>query len=115
MNRLVHWEIPSTDLKRSAGFYAALFGWKMEQLPGDEYVTFSVEEGTGGGISRVGRMPEPCIDVYIGVDDIPVTLKKVEELGGKTLKPKTEIGNNWGYYALFADPCGCRIGIWSEK
>jgi predicted enzyme related to lactoylglutathione lyase len=29
MNKLIHWEIPSTDLVASTKFYAALFGWKI--------------------------------------------------------------------------------------
>ncbi len=114
MNNLVHWEIPATDLKKSADFYARLFGWRMEES-GSNYIMFEVEGGIGGGIFRVEKMPEPCIDVYIKVADIPETLKRVEELGGRIEKPKTEIGGGFGYYAFFRDPCGCRIGIWSKE
>jgi hypothetical protein len=113
MDKLVHWEIPATDLKKAAEFYTSLFGWKFQSWS-DDYMLFDVEDGVGGGISKVEKMPEPCVDVYIGVADIPAALKKVEALGGKVEKPKTEIGNNWGFYALFRDPCGCRIGIWSR-
>jgi len=114
MKRLVHWEIPSTDTKKSADFYARLFGWKMVPSFGG-YVTFEVEGGVGGGISPVEKMPEPCIEVYVGVDDIPATLERAGQLGGKTAKPKTEIGGGMGYYGLLLDPCGCRIGVWSQK
>ncbi|NPV14659.1 VOC family protein [candidate division WOR-3 bacterium] len=114
MNSLCYWEIPSTDIKRSAEFYARLFGWKMSES-GENYIMFDVEDGIGGGIYKVSEMPEPAIDVYIKVADIPATLKRVEELGGKIERPKTEIGNEFGYYAFFRDPCGCRIGIWAKE
>ncbi len=114
MHNLVHWEIPATDIARSREFYSRLFGWKMTES-GPDYVMFDVEDGIGGGIFRVPAMPEPCIDVYIRVADIPETLRRVEELGGKVEKPKTEIGGGYGYYAFFRDPCGCRIGIWSRE
>jgi uncharacterized protein len=113
MNKLAHWEIPSTDLSKSTKFYAALFGWKMQSWSGD-YALFEVEGGVGGGIAKVDKMPEPGIDVYIGVGDIPAVLAKAEALGGKVEKPKTEIGGGMGFYAFFRDPCGCRIGIASE-
>lgn len=114
MHNLVHWEIPATDLKRSAEFYSRLFGWKMTEH-GTNYIMFDVKDGIGGGIFRVEKMPEPCIDVYIKVADIPETLKRVAESGGKIEKPKTEIGGGYGFYAFFLDPCGCRIGIWSKE
>ncbi len=113
MSKLVHWEIPSTDVKKSSEFYAALFGWKMTGLS-DTYVMFEVEDGVGGGIIKVDKMPGPCIDVYVGVDDIPKALKRAEKLGAKPVVQKTEIGGGMGFWAAFLDPCGCRVGIWSN-
>ena len=114
MSKLVHWEIPSTDLAVSTRFYTDLFGWSFAPW-GDDYATFDVADGVGGGISKVEKMPAPCIEVYIGVADIPATLAKVETLGGKVIQPKTEIGGGMGNMAFFQDPCGCRIGLWSQE
>jgi uncharacterized protein len=114
MNKLVHWEIPATDVKKSGDFYSKLFGWKMQGWS-DDYLLFEVEDGTGGGITKVEKMPEPCIDVYVGVDDIPAALKKAEALGAKVERPKTEIGGGMGFYAYLRDPGGCRIGVWSRS
>jgi predicted enzyme related to lactoylglutathione lyase len=113
MNKLVHWEIPSTDLQKSSKFYSALFGWKIQSWS-DTYAMFNVEDGVGGGIAKVEKMPEPGIDAYIGVDDIPAVLAKAEALGAKVEKPKTEIGGGMGFLAYFRDPCGCRIGLASK-
>jgi predicted enzyme related to lactoylglutathione lyase len=47
MDKLIHWEIPSTDLAKSTKFYSALFGWKMQSWS-DSYAIFSVEDGVQG-------------------------------------------------------------------
>jgi predicted enzyme related to lactoylglutathione lyase len=113
MDKLIHWEIPSTDIEKSSKFYAVLFGWKMQSWS-DTYAIFEVEDGVGGGIAKVDKMPEPCIDVYVSVEDIPAALKKAETLGARVETPKTEIGGGMGFYAYFRDPCGCRIAVWSK-
>jgi uncharacterized protein len=113
MNKLVHWEIPSTDLSKSTKFYSALFGWRFQSWS-ETYAMFSVEGGVVGGIAKAEKMPESCIDVYVGVDDIPAVLARVEALGGKVDQPKTDIGGGMGFLAFFRDPCGCRIGVASE-
>ena len=64
---------------------------------------------------KVTKMPESAIRVYIEVDDIPATLKKAAELGGRTGEPKTEIGGGMGFAGSLHDPCGCLIGLWSKN
>jgi predicted enzyme related to lactoylglutathione lyase len=120
MSNLVYWEIPSTDLDESVRFYSALFGWQIEPSM-DNYYSFSTADADddsgasiGGGINLVEAMPEVCIEVYIGVDDIAETLSRAEELGGRVLQPKNAVGNDYGYVGFFSDPCGCRIGVWSR-
>lgn len=113
MDKLVYWEIPTTDLEKTTAFFSALFGWKMEPTS-DDYVMFQVEDGMGGGIQRVEKDPGHGVMAYVKVDDIPATLSRVQELGGKPLQPKTEIGNDWGYWASFQAP-GCPLlGLWSQ-
>ena len=48
MSKLVHWEIPTTDVKKSAESYTKLFGWKLQQWS-QEYALFEVEDGVGVG------------------------------------------------------------------
>lgn len=113
MAKLVHWEIPTTDVEKSREFYAELFGWGFQSWSGD-YALFAVEDGIGGALMRVDEMPEPAIRVYLEVEDMPAVLKRVERLGGKTAQPKTEIGQDMGFAGSFHDPCGCLIGLWSK-
>ena len=115
MVKLVHWEIPTTDPKKSKEFYSSLFGWKMQGWgPTDDYTLFDVEGGVGGALMKVEKMPEPCIRVYLEVDDIPAMLARIEAKGGKTAQPKTDIGGGMGFTGSFLDPCGCLVGLWSK-
>ncbi len=50
--------------------------------------------------------------VYIIVDDIEATLKKVTELGGDVVTPKTRQGP--AFKAYFTDPDGNLFGLWEE-
>jgi hypothetical protein len=114
--KLVHWEIPATDMARAREFYGKLFGWTFQSW-GDagDYTLFDSGDKTGGALMKVEKMPEPCIRVYIGVEDMPATLDKVVALGGKVGQPKTDIGGGMGFAGSFFDPWGCLIGLWSEK
>lgn len=48
------------------------------------------KEIIGGGVMK-RQMNEPIINYYIGVDSVDKYSKKVQELGGKVVKPKTEV------------------------
>jgi predicted enzyme related to lactoylglutathione lyase len=113
VNRLAHWEIPSTDLARSKDFYTRLFGWKVKDWA-DDYVLVEVEGGVGGGFVKVEEIPAPCIRVYIGVADVALALAKAESLGAKTVQPKTAIGGGMGFLGSFTDPCGCLVCLASQ-
>lgn len=48
--------------------------------------------------------------VYLGVASIEEALKRAEEKGGKTLMPKTSIGQ-WGFIAQLTDSEGNRVAL----
>jgi uncharacterized protein len=45
--------------------------------------------------------------------DLQVILNRVENAGGKILEPKTDIGNNLGFWALILDSEGNRVAFHS--
>lgn len=110
---IVHIEFAAKEPKAASEFYKKVFDWKIEHMPEMDYYTFSVEPGPGGGFNPVdGEMiHKGDVLVYIQTDDIEATLKSIEGLGGKIVQPKTEIPN-MGWYALFEDPFGNRVGIY---
>ena len=111
---IVHIEFSTKDREESGKFYADLFGWGIQQMPEMDYAMFETDDGVGGGLNPVkDDYPAGTVMVYVGTDDIEATLSKVEELGGKTLVPKSEIPG-MGWFAMFSDPTGNTIGLFTS-
>jgi predicted enzyme related to lactoylglutathione lyase len=114
-NQICYVEIPCRDIARSKKFYNGVFGWSFEDS-GENYSMFRTGDGLGGGLDRrTEEFPtQRGVTLYIQVQDIPKFLKQVDEAGGRTVKGKTEISKEFGYYALFVDTEGNTMGLWSE-
>lgn len=93
-----------------------MFDWKIERIAGPvEYYNIYTEDeegkpGVGGGMGLRGA-PEQRITNYVGVTNIEEYIKKVKELGGKIIMPKTTIPG-FGYLSSFIDTEGNIIGLW---
>jgi predicted enzyme related to lactoylglutathione lyase len=48
------------------------------------------------------------------IEDIPKKLGEIESAGGKTIKDKTVVSPDFGFYGLFADPSDNIMGLWSK-
>lgn len=118
MATIVHFEIPSDDIARATEFYGGLFGWKVEKMEGPmEYWMFRTtdsagKETTGGGIMK-RQMSEPIIN-YIGVDSVDKYAKKVQDLGGKIVKPKTEVPGH-GWFVICTDTENNTFALWEQN
>jgi uncharacterized protein len=108
---IVHIEIAAKDREAAGKFYSDIFGWKVEQLPEMNYATFEAEGGPGGGFNPVENNQPAPVMVYIDTDDIDATLKRIQELGGKVLRPKDEVPG-MGQFAFFSDPTGNSLALW---
>jgi predicted enzyme related to lactoylglutathione lyase len=54
--------------------------------------------------------------VYLnGGKDLSVVLDRVEKAGGKIMLPKTKIDDEMGYYAIFNDCEGNKVGLHSME
>ena len=123
MDKVVHFEIPVDDLERAQKFYKNVFGWKMESLPGIEYIMIGTtpvdEKGmpkeigaiNGGMIKRQRPVTSPLIT--IGVEDIDYAMKNVKKMGGEIVRGKMQVGE-FGYAAYFKDTEGNIIGLWQK-
>ncbi len=115
-------EIRTRDTKKSAKFYENLFGWKVIEKENAEGLDVWIFD-TGGEpriqtLRRGGIWLRPegeplGVVVYIVVNDIESILKKVAELGGKVVTPKTQQGA--AFRAFFTDPDGNLFGLWEER
>lgn len=117
-HKIVHIEFPAADDKQAAEFYGQLFDWPTDV---DEagYTMFNPAEGPVGGFNPLadgGHTPIKPGDVivYVSTDNVEATLAKAESLGGRVLLGKTEIPG-FGWYGLFADPTGNRVGVYTTR
>ena len=119
---IVHIEIPATDPQALGDFYKNTFGWKLELDPSFNYLQFDGDGGpsgafvqnTGpeeGGMWAGSGANAPLL--YLGSDDIEADLAKVEAAGCQVLAPKMEIPNT-GWFAIFRDPSGNNIGLYTS-
>jgi uncharacterized protein len=112
---VVHIEIPAADVPEASKFYQDLFGWKMEHAAEFDYTMWSDGSGYGGGFNKVSEdTPAGQVLVYIHSDDIEADLKKVAELGGTVVQPKTEIPGT-GWFAQFKDPTGNVLALYTSQ
>jgi uncharacterized protein len=117
---IIHVEIPARDLETASQFYAQVFDWKLD-LSVPEYPQFQAAGGPCGGFVAVREEASEHglkytageVLIYLGTDDIDAALARVEAHGGKTLVPRTEIPSI-GHWAMFEDPTGNRIGLYSS-
>jgi len=114
-NPFVHIELQTEDVEKSKKFYASMFDWKLEDMPGMDYTIINVGEGTGGGMMK---KPDPAIPdnwlPYILVDDIAASTKKAKSLGATIAKDVTEIPD-MGWFSVILDPTGAAFGLWQPK
>jgi uncharacterized protein len=112
LNQFCHIEIYSKDAEASSAFYGQLFGWKTTPIM-PEYMLFDGAGGIGGGFNgMLSAENRHCL--YIAVEDIEAKLAEIEAAGGKTVKPKSKISDEHGFMALFVDPSGNTLGLWSQ-
>lgn len=123
MDKVVHFEIPVDDLERAQEFYKSVFGWKMDRLPGMEYIMIGTtlvdesyipkEAGAINGAMMKRQDPINFPVITINVPDINEAMKNVKKMGGEIVRGKTQV---WtvGYAAYFKDPEGNIIGLWQK-
>ncbi len=110
-------EIPATDISRAINFYQAILGINIEkmEMPGMEMGIFPYEEQMVTGIIIKGEGYTPTangVTIYLnGGDDLQSILNKVEENGGKIILPKTAHADESGFFALFLDTEGNKLGL----
>ncbi|MBV9998302.1 MAG: VOC family protein [Verrucomicrobia bacterium] len=118
MASIVWFEIPADDVERAKAFYGALFGWKIEKLPGQmEYWHIDTGGSEGSPDGGLMRRPHPQmmgITNYISVESVEKSAAKVEELGGKVFVPKTAVPQ-MGYFVICQDPEHNTFALWEPS
>jgi uncharacterized protein len=112
-------EIPVSNFARAKAFYETVLGLTIEPMVmGSTTMGFlsSSPDAVGGAIVH-GEGVAPSkqgTTVYLnGGDNLAPMLARVERAGGSIAVPKTEIGNDFGFFAHFIDTEGNKVGLHS--
>lgn len=114
-------EIPATDISRAINFYKEILGVEIEKLefPGMEMGLFPYQDQMVTGVIMKGEGYEPSasgVTIYLnGGDNLQTILDKVKGNGGKIIIPKTLHADESGYFAIFHDSEGNKIGLHSPN
>ena len=114
-------EIPSTDISRAIKFYQDILNISIEkiEMPGMEMGILPYEGQMVTGMIIKGEGFQPSADgvtIYLnGGDNLQVILDKVEKSGGKITVPKTALPDESGFFALFIDSEGNKLGLHSPN
>ena len=111
--KICYVEIPSTDVQRSADFYARVFGWNIRKR-GDGATAFDDATGQVSGAWVRGRSAsgDPGLLIYIMVDSVEATVAAIAAQGGEIVQP---IGADAPEVtARFRDPSGNVLGLYQE-
>ncbi|MER8799710.1 VOC family protein [Mesorhizobium sp. M0998] len=108
--RIDYVEFNVKDIQRSRDFYGKAFGWTFTDY-GTQYCEFNDGRLSGGfaaGPARFGGGPL----VILYADDLPATVKRVEEAGGTIVRPIYEFPGGRRFH--FADPDGYELAVYTE-
>ena len=114
-------EIPATDISRAVDFYQAILDINIEKMefPEMQMGIFPYEGQmiTGVIMKAKGYKPsEDGVTIYLnGGDNLQIILDKIEDNDGKIIVPKSPHADESGYYAIFLDSEGNKIGLHSPN
>lgn len=118
MKNLVSWvEIPATDFYRAVKFYNSVLEIELQVVDCglEKMACFPTGEGAisfapGFNPSKDGVL----VSLNTG-DDLENTMKRIEKKGGTIVQPKTKIEvEGRGYFALFIDSEGNKVGLYGN-
>ena len=122
MNNLISIvEIPTADFARAVKFYQTVLGLAIEEMEmdGNQMGVLPNENGTVNVVLVKGNDYKPTTEgavLYLNAgDDLQPMLDRVEQNGGQVILAKTEISPEMGYFALFIDTEGNKLGLHSSN
>jgi predicted enzyme related to lactoylglutathione lyase len=104
-------EVHGADGAALRRFYAELFGWCFQEMPGADYgMAPPAEGGIGVGVGAAPPGRTALVTFYVRTDDVAAALAAAERLGGTTSLQATRMPDGT-VIGLLADPEGHVIGL----
>lgn len=115
-------EIPAADFRRAVQFYENVFKVQLTICDSCEeekmafFYDFTCQPNISISWAPDFRPSNEGVLIHLTVEDMEASLALIEKEEGKIVRPKTKIeADNMGYFALFLDSEGNRLGLYSEK
>ena len=104
-------EVPVTEPRRSAEFYADVLGWKLDERAKDDF-RFSDRDGLMIGRFAMGRAiaREAGMMLFVYVDSLDDAVARVRAKDGEIVEAPRKEGDV--RIARVRDPAGNLIGLW---
>lgn len=118
MKNIFYWvEIPTADFDRAVDFYNGLLNVELEKLDWGEEKMACLPDDAGAIFYSPDFKPSKdgvLVSLNAG-NDIDGWIEKVKALGGTIVREKTKIeAEGRGWFALFLDTEGNRMGLYGE-
>lgn len=114
-------EIPTADFSRAVTFYQSILDISIEKVEmGDTEMGVFPSDGETVNVALLhGNEYKPSNQgtiVYLNAgNNLQLTLDKVVKNGGKVIVSKTQISPEMGFFALFTDTEGNKLGLHSNN
>lgn len=121
-NAIQNFQIPVLDFESAHNFYSKVMDYELDKM---EYsgaqlglFKYDMEKGVGGTLIKSdGLTPSnqgTMVYLHAG-NDLQPFLDRVRQFGGQVVHEKTQLGPEMGYFAIFNDTEGNRVGLYSKK
>jgi predicted enzyme related to lactoylglutathione lyase len=118
MKNLIAWvEIPAKDMKRAVAFYAKILNIDLSIIDcGTEKMALLPDDA--GAISEAPDFHPSKDGVLVSLNtgkELDQVIQRILDAGGQMIKAKTKIeAEGRGYFALFTDSEGNRLGLYGD-
>lgn len=119
MKKLISWiEIPAADFKRAVNFYNAILSIELreEDYGSEKMACFPSGEGAISFAPEFNPSKDGVLVSFNAGNDLDNTIRRIEMSGGTIIHPKTKIEvEERGYFSLFLDSEGNRMGLYGDS
>lgn len=108
--------VPPEQAEAVRDFYAAVTGWRAEDVPMGNYSDFNMLDAAGNPVAGVCHRQGPNADLpaqwllYVLVPDLDGSLDAVRAGGGEVVAGPKSMGT--ARFAVIRDPAGATIGLY---
>ena len=119
MAKLISWvEIPTTEFERAVKFYSSVLNLDLQKLDfgKEKMACFPNGEGALAYAPNFEPSKNGVLVSFNAEKDLDSTIERIKENGGRLVQPKTKIETEGrGYFALFIDCEGNKLGLYGDE